>query len=210
MKTEKVFRMPWLTNLAEAKELAASVEAMAAEFAARQPGRIWMGYVPRGGEGEKVAIVRERYGMIVDCDFIERALTGTAVREWVLSLASDYCVNPFGLAEESDGKFVDLHFMTEDDEDLDVLGMRISCGLSIVNPNDLKEFDNIYTAALEIRQTMPEGCRVGQQEKRLLQEIADAEANRHKVVKEMTPCGPCYHYKGDDRQISGETPHLGW
>lgn len=52
--------------------------------------------------------------------------------------------------------------------------------------------------------------RVGQQEKRLLQEIADAEANRHKVVKEMTPCGPCYHYKGDDRQISGETPYLGW
>jgi len=46
MKMEKVFRMPYLTNLAEAKELAKSVEEMAAEFAANQLGPIWIGHPP--------------------------------------------------------------------------------------------------------------------------------------------------------------------
>ena len=90
---------------------------------------------------------------------------------------------------------MDLHFKIETDEDLDVFGMSISCGVSIIDPNDLKEFDNIYTEVLEIRYARPEGIRVGQQEKKQLQEIADAHANRHKVVKEVTPDGAYYHYK---------------
>lgn len=204
MKMEKVFRMPYLTNLAEAKELAASVEAMAAEFAAEQPGRIWMRYAPRNGHDEKIAVITKRYGMIFDCDFVDRSLSGVAVREWVLFIALEYCVNPFALPEESEGKFVDLHFKIEADEDLDVFGMSISCGISIIDPNDLKEFDNIYTEVLEIRCVRPEGFKVGQQEKKQLQEIADAQANRHKVVKEVTPNGACYHYK--DQPIRDSPP----
>lgn len=196
MKKEKVFRMPYLTNLAEAKELAASVEAMATEFAAEQPGRIWMGYSPRWGDAEKIAIITKRCGEIMDCDFVDRSLSGAAVREWVLSIALESCINPFALAEESEGKFVDMHFKIEDDEIYIADGMCISSGCSIVDPNDMKEFCGAYSEALIIRPCRPEGIRYGQQEKKLLQEIADAQANRHKVVKETTPSGESYyHYK---------------
>lgn len=195
MKKEKVFRMPYLTNLAEAKELAKSVEEMAAEFAANQLGPIWIGHPPCHGHDEKIAIITQRYGQILDCDFADVSLSGTAVREWVLSIALEQCVHPFDLAEESEGKFIDLHFKIEDDEALIAFGMSISCGISIIDPNDLKEFDNDYTEVLEIRYARPEGIRVGQQEKKQLQEIADAQANRHKVVKEVTPDGAYYHYK---------------
>lgn len=204
MKMEKVFRMPYLTNLAEAKELAASVEAMAAEFAAEQPGRIWMGYAPRYGHDERVAIITKRYGVIFDCDFVDRSISGTAVREWALSIALEQCVHAFDLAEESVGKFIDLHFKIEDDEALIAFGMSISCGILIIDPDDSKEFDNIYTEELGIRPVRPEGVRVGQQEKKQLQEIADAQANRHKVVKEVTPNGACYHYK--DQPIRDSPP----
>jgi len=191
--------MPWLTNLAEAKGLASSVEAMAAEFAAEQPGRIWMGYAPHNGYDERIAIITKRYGQILDCDIVDASLSGTAVREWVLSIVYEDCVHPFGLAEESEGKFVDLHFKIEDDEALIAFGMCISCECSIIDPDNSKEFSNFYTNELEIRYARPEGSRVGREEMKQLQEIADAEANRQNVVKEMTPWGESYYYyRGDE------------
>lgn len=195
MRKEKVFRMPYLTNLVEAKELASAVEKMVADFVAERPDWIWAGYYRNWRECEKVAIINNRDRRIYDCDFIDISLTGVAVREWVLSIALEHCVHPYALAEEVEGMFVDLRFVVYSDEALIIPGIEISCDVLVFEPNKRNEFNDEYSTVLEIRATRPEGKRVGQLEKDTLESIANAEANRQNVVKDTYKGEATYCYK---------------